>query len=40
MDAQAWIVGAIILAAAAYFLRKLKRSWRGEADGGCDKCAK
>ena len=40
MDAQSWIVGAIVLAAAVFFLRKLKRSLKGEAEGGCDKCAK
>jgi ABC-type transport system involved in cytochrome c biogenesis permease component len=38
MSAQDWAVGLVVLAAAIAVLRKLKRSWKGEADSGCDKC--
>lgn len=39
MSAQDWIVGVIVLTAAVFVLRKLKRSWQGK-DEGCDKCEK
>jgi hypothetical protein len=38
MNAQAWIVAAIVAAAAFFLIRRLRRSAQGKPDGSCDKC--
>jgi len=38
MNAQSFVVGLIIGAAAVYLGRMLWRSAKGEGDGHCDKC--